>query len=100
MFSFVTVVTELEPSKLYSKYVFAGYSVRQGLSVMMTNMDGKMVYDVFLYSYVDNYLSMYFLMENGNYKCLNYEAPNENHKESYEKLFKDICLEQVTVESE
>ena len=34
-------------------------------------------------------------MENGNYKCLNYEAPEENHKESYEKLFKDICLEQV-----
>ncbi|MBQ9899509.1 MAG: hypothetical protein IJM36_00105 [Acholeplasmatales bacterium] len=34
-------------------------------------------------------------MENGNYKCLNYEAPNENHKESYEKLFKDICLEQI-----
>ena len=51
-----------------AKYVFAGYSVRQGLSVMMTNMNGKMVYDVFLYSYVDNYLSMYFLMENGNYK--------------------------------
>ena len=35
-----------------AKYVFAGYSVRQGLSVMMTNMNGKMVYDIFLYSYV------------------------------------------------
>ena len=37
--------------------------------------------------------------ENGNYKCLNYEAPKENHKESYEKLFNDICLEELTVES-
>ena len=51
-----------------AKYVFAGYSVRQGLSVMMTNMNGKMVYDIFIYSYVDNYLSFYTLMESGKYK--------------------------------
>ncbi len=51
-----------------AKYAFAGYSVRKGLSVMMTNMNGKMVYDIFIYSYVDNYLSFYTLMENGKYK--------------------------------
>ena len=51
-----------------AKYAFAGYSVRKGLSVMMTNMNGKMVYDVFIYSYVDNYLSFYTLMESGKYK--------------------------------
>jgi hypothetical protein len=31
-------------------------------------MNGKMVYDVFIYSYVDNYLSFYTLMESGKYK--------------------------------
>lgn len=51
-----------------AKYAFAGYSVRKGLSVMMTNMNGKMVYDIFIYSYVDNYLSFYTLMENGKYR--------------------------------
>ncbi len=51
-----------------AKYAFAGYSVRKGLSVMMTNMNGKMVYDIFIYSYVDNYLSFYTLMESGKYK--------------------------------
>jgi hypothetical protein len=51
-----------------AKYAFAGYSVRKGLSVMMTNMNGKMVYDIFIYSYVDNYLSFYTLMESGKYR--------------------------------
>lgn len=34
-------------------------------------------------------------MEDGNYKCLNYEVPNDSHKESYEKLFNDICLSEI-----
>ncbi len=51
-----------------TKYAFAGYSIRKGISVMMTNMDGKMVYDIFLYTYIDNYLSFYMLMENGKYR--------------------------------
>lgn len=51
-----------------AKYAFAGYNVRRGLSVMMTNMNGKMVYDIFLYTYLDNYLTFYMQMESGLYK--------------------------------
>lgn len=45
------------------------------------------------------YYTALIKMENNNYKCLNYDEPDENHKEAYEKLFNDICLEQNTVES-
>ena len=50
-----------------SKYAFAGYNVRKSLSVMMTNINGKMVYDIFLFTYIDNYLTFYLQMESGLY---------------------------------
>lgn len=51
-----------------AKYVFAGYSVRKSLTVMTSVENGKTVYDTFLYTYVDNYLSFYILMDDGKYK--------------------------------
>ena len=41
-------------------------------------------------------------MDNDNYKCLNYEEPNENHKEAYDNLFNDLgfkIVDNETVES-
>lgn len=41
-------------------------------------------------------------LDNGNYKCLNYDEPNDNHKEFYNNLFNDLGLieiEKETVES-
>ena len=53
---------------LPAKYIFGGYSVRKSFTVMTSHEDGKLVYDTFLYTYVDNYLSFYILMDDGNYK--------------------------------
>lgn len=57
---------------LPSKYVYAGYSIRKSLTIMTSNINGRIVYDVFLYTYVDNYLSFYLQMDNGKYKNVNY----------------------------
>ncbi len=51
-----------------AKYVFGGYSVRKSFTIMTSIENGKLVYDSFLFTYVDNYLSFYILMDNGNYK--------------------------------
>lgn len=53
-----------------AKFVFAGYNVRKSLTVMTTNTENGVIYDVFLYTYVDNYLSFYILMDDGKYKCV------------------------------
>ncbi len=54
--------------QLPAKYVFAGYCVRKSYTIMTRVEDGKVVYDTFLYTYVDNYLSFFILMDSGNYK--------------------------------
>ena len=51
-----------------AKYVFGGYSVRKSFTIMTSIENGKLVYDSFLFTYVDNYLSFYVLMDDGNYK--------------------------------
>lgn len=51
-----------------AQYVFAGYTIRKGLTSMTTTIDGNIVYDAFSYTYIDNYLSFYILMEDGTYK--------------------------------
>lgn len=51
-----------------AKYVFGGYSVRKSFTIMTSVDNGRIVYDSFLFTYVDNYLSFYILMEDGNYK--------------------------------
>ena len=54
--------------QLPAKFVFAGYCVRKSYTIMTRVEDGKVVYDTFLYTYVDNYLSFFILMDNGKYK--------------------------------
>lgn len=51
-----------------SQYAFGGYSVRKNVAVMTTRVNGKIVYDIFEYTYLDNYLSFYILMDDGTYK--------------------------------
>lgn len=53
---------------LPAKYIYAGYSIRKSLTIMTSKINGRVVYDVFLYTYVDNYLTLYLQMENGKYK--------------------------------
>lgn len=53
---------------LPAKYVFAGYSIRKSYTILTSVINGRIVYDVFLYTYIDNYLSFYLLMDNGKYK--------------------------------
>ena len=55
---------------LPAKYVFAGYNVRKSLTVMTSVVNGNIVYDIFLYTYLDNYLSFYLLMDDGKYKSV------------------------------
>lgn len=50
------------------KFIFGGYSVRKSFTIMTSNIGGKMVYDSFLYTYIDNYITFYILMDNGKYK--------------------------------
>ncbi len=52
---------------LPGEYVFGGYSVRKSLSVLSRKEDNKIYYDKFLYTYVDNFLSFYILMDDGTY---------------------------------
>ena len=70
-----------------AEYIFAGYNVRKSLSVMTSNENGKIVYDTFLYTYVDNYLSFYLLMDNGMYKNIDekVEVPLINAEELMSK---------------
>jgi len=67
---------------LPAQYVFAGYSIRKSHTVMTKVENGKIVYDTFLFTYIDNYLSFYIQMENGLYKnvSLGVEVP-EAHAE-------------------
>lgn len=57
---------------LPAKYIYAGYNIRKSLTIMTTNDKGKIIYDVFLYTYVDNYLSFYLQMDNGKYKSVDF----------------------------
>ena len=61
-------------SNIPAKYVFAGYSVRKSVTIMTNVENGKIVYDTFLYTYIDNYLSFYLLMDNGKYKNVAYKV--------------------------
>ncbi len=52
---------------LPADYVFGGYSVRKSTAVISRKEDNKIYYDKFLYTYVDNFLSFYILMDDGLY---------------------------------
>ncbi|MBQ4030533.1 MAG: hypothetical protein II625_02150 [Bacilli bacterium] len=73
--------------QLPAKYLFGGYSVRKSYTVMTRVEDGKVIYDTFLLTYMDNYLSFYILMDNGKYKnvSLNIEVPEVQAEELMSK---------------
>ena len=51
-----------------AKFIFAGYNVKKGLTVMTTDSENGVYYDVFLYTYIDNHISFFIQMEDGSYK--------------------------------
>lgn len=53
---------------LPAKYIYAGYCIRKGFTIMTSQENGKIVYDTFLFTYVDNFLSFFLKMDNGKYK--------------------------------
>ena len=53
---------------LPSQYLFAGYLVRKGLSSSTVEVDGKSMYDAYLYTYIENNLTLLLQMEDGTYK--------------------------------
>lgn len=57
---------------LPSKYIYAGYCIRKGFTIMTSQENGKIVYDTFLFTYVDNFLSFFLKMDNGKYKSVDY----------------------------
>ena len=80
---------------LPGEYVFGGYSVRKSTAVLSRKEDNKIYYDKFLYTYVDNFLSFYILMEDGSYMnvetndkvpLLNAEDLMSKHLEMNEEL--------------
>jgi len=75
---------------LPAKYVFAGYSVRKSLTILTSEVNGHIVYDVFLYTYVDNYLSFYVQMDNGKYKNV------ENNVEVEEATAEDMMSKHLS----
>ena len=52
---------------LPGEYVFGGYNVRKSTAVLSRKEDNKIYYDKFLYTYIDNFLSFYILMDDGTY---------------------------------
>lgn len=72
---------------LPAKYIYAGYCVRKSLTIMSTESNGRMLYDVFLYTYVDNFLSFFIKMDNGKYKSVdfNVEVPETTAEELMSK---------------
>lgn len=59
---------------LPAKYIYAGYGVRKSLTILTTEENGRIIYDVFLYTYVDNYLSFFIQMENGSYRSVDFKV--------------------------
>lgn len=82
---------------LPAKYIYAGYGVRKSLTILTTEENGRIIYDVFLYTYVDNYLSFFLQMDNGKYKSVdfNVEVPETSAEDLMSRhlsrgLMKDI----------
>ena len=53
---------------LPSQYLYAGYIVRKGLSSATVDVDGQAMYDAYLYTYLENNLTVFILMDDGQYK--------------------------------
>ena len=56
-----------------AKYAFGGYAVRNSTSVVSTDINGELVFDIFTYTYLDTQMSMFILMDDGTYKSVEYD---------------------------
>ena len=57
---------------LPAKFIYAGYCIRKSLTIMTSEINGRLVYDVFLFTYVDNYLSFFLKMDNGLFRSVDF----------------------------
>lgn len=58
---------------LPTQYIYGAYVLRKSISTQTTEVDGKPVYDVTEFIYLDNYLTPFLLMDDGTYKSM-YDA--------------------------
>ena len=56
-----------------AQYAFGGYAVRKSTSVVSTDVNGELLFDVFTYTYLDTQITMFILMEDGTYKSVEYD---------------------------
>lgn len=56
-----------------AQYAFGGYAVRKSTSVVSTDVNGELLFDVFTYTYLDTQITMFILMEDGTYKSIEYD---------------------------
>lgn len=56
-----------------AKYAFGGYAIRRSTSVVSTEVNGELLFDVFAYTYLDTQITMFILMEDGTYKSVEYD---------------------------
>ena len=58
-----------------AQYAFGGYAVRKSTSIVSTDVDGELLFDIFTYTYIDKQMTMFILMEDGTYKTSKYVLP-------------------------
>ena len=63
---------------LPTEFLYGGHLVKKGISSTTATVDGKTIYDAYLYSYMEENLSLFIKMEDGSFKCIN---ENVNIKE-------------------
>ena len=56
-----------------AKYAFGGYAVRKSTSVVSTDVNGELLFDIFTYTYLDTQMSMFILMDDDSYKSVEYD---------------------------
>jgi hypothetical protein len=56
---------------LPAEFIYGGHAVRKGITSQTTTTEsGRVIYDAFLYTYVDECMSFFILMEDGSFKCV------------------------------
>lgn len=83
---------------LPGEYVFGGYSVKKSTAVLSKKDGNKIYYDKFLYTYIDNFLSFYILMDDGTY--LNVETNDRVPLLTAEELMSKHLLMSEEVDEE
>lgn len=63
---------------LPTEFLYGGHLVKKGISSTTSTIDGKTVYDAFLYTYLEENLTLFIKMEDGSFKSVN---ENTNVKE-------------------